>query len=38
APCPHGCDHALEYALLTAPENRDPALTAKLDAVAGRML
>ncbi|SES14092.1 5'-methylthioadenosine phosphorylase [Tranquillimonas rosea] len=36
--CPHGCDRALEYALLTAPEKRDPALTAKLDAVAGRVL
>ena len=38
APCPHGCDRALEYALLTAPEKRDPALLAKLDAVAGRIL
>jgi len=38
APCPHGCDRALEYALMTAPENRDPALLAKLDAVAGRVL
>ena len=38
APCPHGCDRALEYAMLTAPEKRDPALLAKLDAVAGRML
>ena len=37
-PCPHGCDRALEYAILTAPEARDPALVAKLDAVAGRML
>ncbi|NNK17279.1 MAG: S-methyl-5'-thioadenosine phosphorylase, partial [Sulfitobacter sp.] len=36
--CPHGCDRALEYAILTAPEARDPALMAKLDAVAGRML
>ena len=36
--CPHGCDRALEYAILTAPEKRDPALVAKLDAVAGRML
>ncbi|SDW12445.1 S-methyl-5'-thioadenosine phosphorylase [Litoreibacter albidus] len=36
--CPHGCDRALEYAILTAPEARDPGLTAKLDAVAGRML
>ena len=38
APCPHGCDRALEYALLTAPDKRDPALMAKLDAVAGRVL
>jgi len=37
-PCPHGCDRALEYALLTAPDARDPALVAKLDAVAGRVL
>ncbi len=36
--CPHGCDRALQYALLTAPEKRDPALVAKLDAVAGRVL
>ncbi|MDA7425465.1 S-methyl-5'-thioadenosine phosphorylase [Thalassococcus lentus] len=38
APCPHGCDRALEFAILTAPEARDPALMQKLDAVAGRML
>ena len=38
APCPHGCDRALEYAILTAPEARDPTLMAKLDAVAGRLL
>ncbi|OSP56506.1 S-methyl-5'-thioadenosine phosphorylase [Pseudoruegeria sp. SK021] len=38
APCPHGCDRALEYAILTAPDKRDPALLAKLDAVAGRVL
>ncbi|MDX8351445.1 S-methyl-5'-thioadenosine phosphorylase [Cognatiyoonia sp. IB215182] len=38
APCPHGCDRALEYALMTAPDKRDPALLAKLDAVAGRVL
>lgn len=36
--CPHGCDKALEYAILTAPEARDPAVVAKLDAVAGRVL
>jgi len=37
-PCEHHCDRALEYALLTAPEARDPVLVAKLDAVAGRVL
>lgn len=38
APCPEGCDRALEHAILTAPEKRDPALLSKLDAVAGRVL
>jgi 5'-methylthioadenosine phosphorylase len=28
----------LDFALITAPEKRDPALAAKLDAVAGRVL
>lgn len=37
-PCPHGCDRALDHAILTAPDKRDPALLAKLDAVAGRVL
>ncbi|MDC0736911.1 S-methyl-5'-thioadenosine phosphorylase [Cognatishimia sp. SS12] len=37
-PCAHGCDRALEFAILTAPEARDPALVAKLDAIAGRVL
>ncbi len=36
--CPHGCDKALEYAIMTAPDKRDPELVAKLDAVAGRLL
>ena len=36
--CPHGCDHALDTALMTAPDRRDPALLARLDAVAGRVL
>ena len=36
--CPHGCDRALEFAVMTAPEKRDPELLAKLDAVAGRVL
>jgi len=37
-PCAHGCDRALEYAILTAPEARDPELVHRLDAVAGRVL
>jgi 5'-methylthioadenosine phosphorylase len=37
-PCPAGCDRALEYAIITAPDKRSPELLAKLDAVAGRML
>jgi 5'-methylthioadenosine phosphorylase len=37
-PCPIGSDRALDAALITAPEARDPALLAKLDAVAGRVL
>ncbi len=37
-PCPHGCDRALEFAVLTQPDNRDAQLVAKLDAVAGRVL
>ena len=36
--CPHGCDRALDYAILTAPEARDAALVEKLGAVAGRVL
>ena len=38
APCPHGCDRALEHAILTAPDARDPAMLAKLSAIAGRVL
>jgi 5'-methylthioadenosine phosphorylase len=36
-PCPAGCDRALDNAIITAPEKRDPALIAKLDAVAARV-
>ena len=36
--CPSGCDHALDNAIITASHMRDPALVAKLDAVAGRVL
>jgi len=37
-PCPVGSDRALDTALITAPEARDPVLLKKLDAVAGRVL
>jgi 5'-methylthioadenosine phosphorylase len=37
-PCPIGSDRALDNALITAPEARDPDLLTKLDAVAGRIL
>lgn len=36
--CPAGCQHALDHAIITQPETRDPRLLAKLDAVAGRVL
>jgi 5'-methylthioadenosine phosphorylase len=37
-PCPIGSDRALDTALITAPEARDPQLLKKLDAVARRIL
>lgn len=37
-PCPVGSDRALDAAIFTRPELRDPALVARLDAVAGRVL
>ncbi|MGB6388814.1 MAG: S-methyl-5'-thioadenosine phosphorylase [Methyloceanibacter sp.] len=37
-PCPIGSDRALDTAIITAPEARDPVLLKKLDAVAGRVL
>jgi 5'-methylthioadenosine phosphorylase len=37
-PCPIGSDRALDNALITAPDARDPDLLKKLDAVAGRVL
>ncbi len=36
--CPHGCDRALEFAVITAPGKRDPAVEKKLSAIAGRVL
>ncbi len=38
SPCPCGCDRALDHAIMTAPDKRDAAMIAKLDAVAGRVL
>ncbi|OAB55826.1 5'-methylthioadenosine phosphorylase [Leptolyngbya valderiana BDU 20041] len=37
-PSPQGIETALDYAVLTAPEHRNPELVSKLDAVAGRVL
>jgi 5'-methylthioadenosine phosphorylase len=36
--CPDHPETVLDFALITAPEKRDPALMTKLDAVAGRVL
>ena len=36
-PCPAGCDRALDFALVTPPEARSPALLGKLDAIMGRV-
>jgi 5'-methylthioadenosine phosphorylase len=36
--CPHGCDRALDVALITAPAMRDSAALRMVDAVAGRVL
>ncbi len=36
--CANGCDRALDFALITAPDKRDAGLVSKLDAVAGRVL
>jgi 5'-methylthioadenosine phosphorylase len=33
-----GCRHALDHALITAPEARDPAMVQKLRSIAGRVL
>ena len=37
-PSPSGAETALDGAILTAPDARDPGLMARLDAVAGRAL
>jgi 5'-methylthioadenosine phosphorylase len=36
--CSAGCHHALDNALITAPDARDRKVAARLDAVAGRVL
>lgn len=37
-PCQAACDRALEHAIMTPPDARDPATLARLDAIAGRVL
>jgi len=37
APCPCGCDRALDHAILTAPGSRDPEMLARLATIAGRV-
>jgi 5'-methylthioadenosine phosphorylase len=37
-PCPEGCDRALDTAIITPPEARDPEILERLGAVAGRIL
>jgi 5'-methylthioadenosine phosphorylase len=37
-PCPVGSDRALDGAIMTHPDVRDPELVGKLDAIAGRVL
>lgn len=37
-PCPIGSDRALDTAIITTPDARDPGMIARLDAVAGRLL
>ena len=36
-PCPLGSDRALEFAIMTAPDKRDPVLVSKLDAILARV-
>lgn len=37
-PCPKGCHHALDAALITAPDARDPSVVRKLAPILGRVL
>lgn len=36
--CPEGCDHALDNAIITAPDARDPLVADRLRTIAGRVL
>lgn len=36
--CQQGCDRALDHAIMTAPDKRDPQMIARLASVAGRVL
>ena len=38
APCPCGCDRALDHAVMTAPAARTPATVERLRSIAGRVL
>ena len=38
APCPCGCDRALDHAVMTAPTARTPATVERLRSIAGRVL
>ena len=37
APCPGGCDHSLDDAIITPPEARDPEILRRLDAILARV-
>jgi 5'-methylthioadenosine phosphorylase len=36
--CPHGCQTALDTAVITAPDKRDPAVLQRLDAILARVM
>ncbi len=38
APCPEGCDRALQHAIITARDARDPEMVGRLRPIAGRVL
>ena len=38
AACSEGCDHALDHAIMTAPDMRDPAMVYRMKTIAGRVL